>query len=346
MKQGFSCIEHGLYKGSDKKGLKLWPNSSRTKEGASLTDDIATEAFKLSKKSLPNALDMLVEKVPLKCLNGLRGFRGNLEIYSDQHKIEELRRIARVKTYCWPDSFPDITPALGKTSFALSLPGIPNYYRGVWSIIYWDNDASYMIFDDIPWRSFDKKGYPSKKDLLTGQLEVCVNAKYSSNKKIVVNKPAIVLLNHADAQPLLNPRTKEERADLEFWEERAIIRVLEPDEYFYKPKPRTPSPENKIYTVDGIPLFDEFRRAWRETQQQSTVPPAPPPPTTTSILMEPPPAPEPELEPEPTPEPEPEPTSPIPEPEPVPTTPEKRLRTSRVLSVAYRYKRPKKSYFS
>ncbi|CAF4607277.1 unnamed protein product, partial [Rotaria socialis] len=160
---------------------------------------------------------------------------------------------------------------------------------------------------------------PSKKDLLTGQLEVCVNAKYSSNKKIVVNKPAIVLLNHADAQPLLNPRTKEERADLEFWEERAIIRVLEPDEYFYKPKPRTPSPENKIYTVDGIPLFDEFRRAWRETQQQSTVPPAPPPPTTTSILMEPPPAPEPELEPEPTPEPEPEPTSPIPEPEPVPT---------------------------
>ncbi|CAM2725280.1 unnamed protein product [Rotaria socialis] len=325
MKQGFSCIEHGLYKGSDKKGFKLWPNSPTTKKGACLTDDIAAEAFKLSKKSVPVALKMLVEKVPCESLTRLRGMRTNLEIYYDQNKVEELRSIARVKNYCWPDSFPDVTPDLAndmnkylvkeftrkppprpqcliligktgtrKTSFALSLPGIPNYYRGVWSIVYWDNDASCMIFDDIPWRSFDKKGYPSKKDLLTGQLEVCVSDKYCKNRKIVVNNPAIVFLNHADAQPLLNPRTKGERDDFEFWQERAIICVLvyhlEPSEHFYNPKPKTPSPENKIHTVDGIPLFDEFRRVWRERQQQQTVPPAPappPPPPPTSIIVQP-----------------------------------------------------------
>ncbi|CAF3488012.1 unnamed protein product [Rotaria socialis] len=291
MKQGFSCIEHGLYKGSDKKGFKLWPNSPTTKKGACLTDDIAAEAFKLSKKSVPVALKMLVEKVPCESLTRLRGMRTNLEIYYDQNKVEELRSIARVKNYCWPDSFPDVTPDLGKTSFALSLPGIPNYYRGVWSIVYWDNDASCMIFDDIPWRSFDKKGYPSKKDLLTGQLEVCVSDKYCKNRKIVVNKPAIVFLNHADAQPLLNPRTKGERDDFEFWQERAIICVLvyhlEPNEHFYNPKPKTPSPENKIHTVGGIPLFDEFRRVWRERQQQQTVPPAPAPPPSTSIIVQP-----------------------------------------------------------
>ncbi|CAF1586874.1 unnamed protein product [Rotaria magnacalcarata] len=176
----------------------------------------------------------------------------------------------------------------GKTSFALSLPSMPNYYRGVWSIIYWNNDATYMIFDDIPWRSIDQKGYPAKKDLLIGQLEVCVSDKYCKNKKIIVDKPAIILLNHADDQPLLNPRTQEEREDLEFWQKRAIIRVLEPNEHFYKPKPKTPSPENKIYTVDGIPLFDEFRRAWREKQQQKALPPAPSPsPPPTSMIMHP-----------------------------------------------------------
>ncbi|CAF4756522.1 unnamed protein product, partial [Rotaria socialis] len=69
----FSCIEHGLYKGSDKKGFKLWPNSPTTKKGACLTDDIAAEAFKLSKKSVPVALKMLVEKVPCESLTRLRG---------------------------------------------------------------------------------------------------------------------------------------------------------------------------------------------------------------------------------------------------------------------------------
>ncbi|CAF5047694.1 unnamed protein product, partial [Rotaria magnacalcarata] len=84
------------------------------------------------------------------------------------------------------------------------------------------------------------------------------------------------------------PRTQEEREDLEFWQKRAIIRVLEPNEHFYKPKPKTPSPENKIYTVDGIPLFDEFRRAWREKQQQKALPPAPSPsPPPTSMIMHP-----------------------------------------------------------
>ncbi|CAF3693429.1 unnamed protein product [Adineta steineri] len=43
-----------------------------------------------------------------------------------------------------------------KTSFGKSLPGQHCYFKGRWSLDLWDNQARYLIFDDIPWDKFDK----------------------------------------------------------------------------------------------------------------------------------------------------------------------------------------------
>jgi hypothetical protein len=56
----------------------------------------------------------------------------------------------------------------GKTSFALSLPGHVRHFSGHWNIDNWSDGARYIVFDDIPWDSFAERGYPDKKDLLTG----------------------------------------------------------------------------------------------------------------------------------------------------------------------------------
>ena len=64
----------------------------------------------------------------------------------------------------------------GKTSFAFSLPGRPNYFKGRWNLDSWNNYARYSIYDDIPWDDFSKLNYPDKKSLLsqTGILNVRV----------------------------------------------------------------------------------------------------------------------------------------------------------------------------
>jgi hypothetical protein len=38
---------------------------------------------------------------------------------------------------------------LGKTTFALSLPGICNYYKEGWSLDDWKNYARYVVIDDV-----------------------------------------------------------------------------------------------------------------------------------------------------------------------------------------------------
>lgn len=68
----------------------------------------------------------------------------------------------------------------GKTSFALSLPGIPNHCRGYWSRDEWYNQADYMIMDDIPWKEFRQRGFPNPEDLLTGQKFICVSHQLSN----------------------------------------------------------------------------------------------------------------------------------------------------------------------
>ena len=56
---------------------------------------------------------------------------------------------------------------IGKTSFALSLPGRVNYFKGRWNLDSWNDYARYSVYDDIPWDSFEKENYPDKKNLFT-----------------------------------------------------------------------------------------------------------------------------------------------------------------------------------
>ncbi len=76
---------------------------------------------------------------------------------------------------------------LGKITFAESLYGVANYYRGCWSADHWNNEVDYMIFDDIPWDEFEnpRYGYPNKRDLLTGQEQLLV--VYTSFHKVLIN---------------------------------------------------------------------------------------------------------------------------------------------------------------
>lgn len=62
----------------------------------------------------------------------------------------------------------------GKTSFAMSLPGRVNYFKGRWNLDAWNDYARYSVYDDIPWDQFENLNYPNKKHLLTqnGQLHV------------------------------------------------------------------------------------------------------------------------------------------------------------------------------
>ena len=69
----------------------------------------------------------------------------------------------------------NVMTLLGKTSFALSLPGIVNHMRGRWNLSEWNDDATYMVIDDIPWDDFQRAGFPKKKDLLSGYGKVSVS---------------------------------------------------------------------------------------------------------------------------------------------------------------------------
>ncbi len=71
----------------------------------------------------------------------------------------------------------------GKTSFAKSLPGHYNYFKGRWRMKSWKDSADYSIFDDIDWDEFENLGFPSKKDLFTqnGITMVCVCIQSSSH---------------------------------------------------------------------------------------------------------------------------------------------------------------------
>jgi hypothetical protein len=58
---------------------------------------------------------------------------------------------------------------LGKTSFALSLPGVPNHVCGRFSAEDWRDDADYIILDNIDWPNWKNEGFPNPRELLTGQ---------------------------------------------------------------------------------------------------------------------------------------------------------------------------------
>ncbi|CAF2136860.1 unnamed protein product [Rotaria magnacalcarata] len=156
----------------------------------------------------------------------------------------------------------------GKTTFALNLPGIANHYRGNWLRIRWNNKSTYIVIDDVPWDKFEDRVFLSHKDLLTGQQYVCAKEKGSKPKPIVTKMQAIVVLNPEDARSLLNPSTDKEKASLKYWQQRTYIRVMEADEYFYEPKYVDLSADDKIYTVDDVPIFQKQRPLWHENQEK------------------------------------------------------------------------------
>ncbi len=70
---------------------------------------------------------------------------------------------------------------MGKTSFALSLPGQVNYFQGRWNLDRWSDYARYSVYDDVPWDDFeDKWNYPDKKGLLTQNGEMSVSTSWVS----------------------------------------------------------------------------------------------------------------------------------------------------------------------
>ncbi|CAM4835020.1 unnamed protein product [Rotaria magnacalcarata] len=168
----------------------------------------------------------------------------------------------------------------GKTTFALNLPGIANHYRGNWLRIRWNNKSTYIVIDDVPWDKFEDRVFLSHKDLLTGQQYVCAKEKGSKPKPIVTKMQAIVVLNPEDARSLLNPSTDKEKASLKYWQQRTYIRVMElydfvstveADEYFYEPKYVDLSADDKIFTVDDVPIFQKQRRLWHENQEKKKI---------------------------------------------------------------------------
>lgn len=102
-------------------------------------------------------------------------------------KREEMQKLDRPKCLVL------VGPSrLGKTQWARSL-GRHMYWRGTTNVTKWDQEAKYLIFDDIDW-----KFIPQKKSLLTGMGECTVTDKYKGKKDIVVDKSAIVLCNEFD----------------------------------------------------------------------------------------------------------------------------------------------------
>jgi len=81
---------------------------------------------------------------------------------------------------------------LGKTAWARSL-GKHMFWRGQVNLGSWEKEASYIVFDDIPW-----KFIPQKKSLLTQMGDITVTDKYVKKLNVCNDKPAIVLLNEFD----------------------------------------------------------------------------------------------------------------------------------------------------
>ncbi|CAF1581087.1 unnamed protein product [Adineta ricciae] len=228
-------------------------------------NDVAREALTLAETSIDSAMDFVRTKMPREFLHNstwyLHTFKYvHLRVEQD---LDEQRR--NHKEHTWPDSFANCTPALrevvtrwlneefiktsrakcliliggtgtGKTSFAKSLPGQNNYFQGRWRLDTWKDSARYLIFDDIPWDKFEQLGFPPKKALLTQNGTTIVTDKYKPCIEINIQQPAIVLLNAEDAGSLIaEARNTEDQEFVGYWQHRAIIYQLGPDEYFHRP---------------------------------------------------------------------------------------------------------------
>jgi hypothetical protein len=67
-----------------------------------------------------------------------------------------------------------LTIQFRQNTFALSLPSQLCYFKGRYSLNTWCDEARYLVFDDISWEDFEKRNFPSKKDLLSANAPVAV----------------------------------------------------------------------------------------------------------------------------------------------------------------------------
>ncbi|CAF4203778.1 unnamed protein product [Rotaria magnacalcarata] len=291
-------VEYGLFKGEKKNGPPLmWSQFKKS----SLDNETAAQLITSVEDNVGDIMVDFAFKAPRNAIKGYTGIRRNLECFQRDFNQKRKRLTKDHKEHCWPDSFPDCTPKLksnmnywlvnhfartdysqfgrpkalflvgntgtGKTSFALSLPGKPNHCRGYRSRDNWDDEADYIVLDDVPWNKIAKRGFLDKEDLITGQTELVAKEKYSKNKTIQTKKPAIVLLNPAAAKSFLELLEKKNDNNADFWRERSFVYVMGADEYFFKPKVIEGPLDTVTYTVDGVRLFDAYRRAWREDKE-------------------------------------------------------------------------------
>jgi len=102
---------------------------------------------------------------------------------------------------------------LGKTAWARSV-GKHIFWRGQTSMSDWDDDARYIVFDDIEW-----KYIPNKKSLLTQMGDCTVTDKYVRKMSIYNNKPAIVCCNAAPLHDTIE--------DAQYWQANSTIVYIE-----------------------------------------------------------------------------------------------------------------------
>ncbi|CAF1124533.1 unnamed protein product [Rotaria sordida] len=225
-------------------------------------DLIADKALTIAEKNVSKAMKYVRKKLPNEFMQRSENC---LKSFNYVHKeAQEKQQNIQIKEYIWDLSFPNCTKQLydtvtdwitnhfrnphrpkcliligptgvGKTSFALSLPGKVCYFKGRWSLSNWCSNARYLVFDDIPWDDYEKLNFPNKKDLLTANGRVSVTDKYQPSVTIDVTMPSIVLLNPGDEGSLTSePVTRKQQHDAEYWARRAVVYQMGSDEYFYQ----------------------------------------------------------------------------------------------------------------
>ncbi|CAF4862134.1 unnamed protein product [Rotaria sp. Silwood1] len=229
---------------------------------------IARHAFHLAKSNINEALAFMRDNsIPTEFLRYSTWYQNTFKLIDLLEQYEKAKIKQNLKIiYTWPESFPHCTPTLrevvdrwireefhrtsrakcliligptgtGKTTFAKSLPGQYNYFKGRWRLNTWNDFADYLIFDDIDWDRYEELGFPLKKDLLTQNGITITTDKYEKTREIDVTQPAIVLLNPGRSEGALGrqPISYEDQCENSFWQQRAIIYRMGHNEYFYKP---------------------------------------------------------------------------------------------------------------
>ncbi|CAF1438115.1 unnamed protein product [Adineta steineri] len=116
----------------------------------------------------------------------------------------------------------------GEISFALSLSGYVNYFKGRWNLDSWHDYARYSVYDDMPWDEFSSSNYRNEKDLLTQNGKINSIDKYRRTVEINVRRTAIVLLCPEYAGSLIRePITLEEQQLAQYWKKRTTVYIMD-----------------------------------------------------------------------------------------------------------------------